>query len=145
MTYHYQRRLDRAIHHLESLEAELAAWRKGNPYRTWAERDGNGTKNVLWVKLLKPPPVAEFGLIIGDCLQNLRNALDNLAFELAVAHKEGRMSKSIEGDSAYPPHAQRRQPKKLNYMLRGVDPSAKAIIEGLQLYNRGQRFSNDPL
>jgi hypothetical protein len=147
MTYHHHQRLDKAIHHLESLDAELAAWRKGNPYRTWEELDGNGTKKVLWVELLKPLPAAEPSLIIGDCLQNLRNALDNLAFELALVHKGGSLSKSIEGDSEFPIFRTCSDDslKKLNRMLRGVHPHAKAIIEGLQPYNRGQTFFNDPL
>lgn len=147
MTYHHQQRLNRAIHHLESLDAELVTWRKGNPYRTWEELNSDGTKNVLWVELLEPPPVAELSLIIGDCLQNLGNALDNLAFELAVAYKKGRVSKSIEGDSAFPILYTRSENslKKLNCILRGAHPDAKAVIEGLQPYKRGHRYTNDPL
>ena len=105
----------------------------------------------FWVEVLKPPPAAELSLIIGDCLHNLRAALDNLAFELALAHKRGRLSKGVEGDSAFPIFKSdiAKDPeslKKFNRMTRGIAPKAKAEIERLQPYNRGQRFvTNDVL
>src|SRR5215217_7431133 len=100
--YHHQRRLDRALYHLESLKEKLDAWREENPYRTWIEPDAGGTKKVLLVEVLKAPPFTQLSLVIGDCLHNLRSALDNLAFELALAHKGEQLSKTMEGDSGFP-------------------------------------------
>jgi hypothetical protein len=144
MTYHHQRRLDRALYHLESLKEELDAWREENPYRTWSKADVDSTKKVLWVEVLKPPPAAELSLIIGDCIHNLRSALDNLAFELALAYKGAPLPSDIEGKSGFPIFLT-ENPAKLDDMLSGVHPDAKAIIEGLQPYNRWKRATNDPL
>jgi hypothetical protein len=148
MSYHHQSRLDRALYHLESLKEKRDAWRDENPFRTWTEHDADGTKKVLWVEVLKAPPVTQLSLIIGDCLHNLRSALDNLAFELALAHKGERLSKTMERDSGFPilPKCSDQALKNLNRNLRGVDPTAKTIIQGLQPYNRGEGFAtNDPL
>jgi hypothetical protein len=145
MTYHHQRRLDRALYHLENLEEILDAWLDENPYKTWSEPDADSTKKLLWVEVVKPPPSAEeLSPIIGDCIHNLRSALDNLAFELALAHTGASLSSKIEGDSGFP-ILRIEDSAKLDKMLKGVHPDAKAIIEGLQPYNRWKRATNDPL
>src|SRR5829696_155048 len=100
--YHHQRRLGRAIHHLNSIQAEMEAWLEEHPYRIWPEPDVDSTKKLLWVEVLKPPPAAELSVIIGDCIHNLRSALDNLAFELASAYQGASLSSKIEGDSGFP-------------------------------------------
>lgn len=150
MTFHHQRRLDRALHHLESLESVRDAWLRKNPYRTWTEPDVDPRKKLLWVEALDQPP-AELSLIVGDCLHNLRSSLDNLMLELAMVYKRGRVSKSIEGDSQFPILTTdiAKDPEvfqKFKRMTRGIDPLAKTVIEGLQPYKRGERFAtNDPL
>jgi hypothetical protein len=145
MTYHHQRRLDRALYHLESLEEELDAWLEEDSYQTWSEPDDvDSTKKLLWVEVLKPPPAAELSVIIGDCIHNLRSALDNLAFELALAYQGAPLPSDIEGKSGFPIFLA-ENPAKLDDMLRGVHPDAKAIIEGLQPYSRWKRATNDPL
>ncbi len=128
---------------MESLKAERAAWLKERPYRTWTEPNADGTRKLFFVEVLDQPP-PHLSLIIGDCLHNLRAALDNLAFELAIAHKGEPLSSTIAGNSEFPIFASENL-KKFDEMLGGVHPSAKAEIEGLQPYNRGHKFRNDPL
>ena len=146
MTFHYERRLDRALHHLESLKAEMSIWADESPYRIWSEFDADGRHKNAWVEVLTQPPV-HLSLIVGDCIHNFRAALDNLALELAIAYKRGPVSKSIESDSGFPIFAtcSEKNLKELDKMLRGVDPRAKAIIEGLQPYKRGDGFRSDSL
>lgn len=93
-------------------------------------------------------------LLIGDCLQSFRSALDHLAFDLASAFTVP-MTDDIEKDSTFPilsdvdrsgifgkgPHKWvSAQPK-----VRGMDPAAQAVIERLQPYKRGQSYDADPL
>jgi hypothetical protein len=149
VTFHYQRRLDRAIHHLEGFEAEREAWREESPHRTWSELDVERGEKWLWAEVLKPPPVS-LSLIAGDCIHNLCAALDNLAFELALAYSERPLSAKVEGDSAFPilnkDIAQDTNSlKKFDRMTVGIDPLAKAEIEGLQPYKRGDGFRTHPL
>ena len=90
-------------------------------------------------------------LIAGDCIHNLRASLDNLALELALAYARGKaLSSDVEGNSAFPIFSNDianfpRSRKIFNKMTRGIDPRAKAIIEELQPYKRGDGFRNDRL
>jgi hypothetical protein len=143
MTLPHERRLDWALHHLERFKAERAAWRKESPHRFWTELDADTGKKVIWAQVITPPP-ASLSLIAGDCIHNLRAALDNLAFELALAYTKGPLPTNIEGRSAFPIFKE-KNPSKLDDMLGGVDPLAKAEIEGLQPYKRGDWFYRDPL
>ena len=140
MTFHHERRLDRALYHLDSLKAEVRAWAGERPYRIWSDFDVNPLYKLVWLEVLEPPPI-DLSPIVGDCIHNLRAALDNLVLELAFAYKRGRASKSIEVDSGFPIFSTRSDEnmKKLKKMLRGINPRAKTIIERLQPYNRRAR------
>jgi hypothetical protein len=141
MTYQpsYQLKLDRAAEHLETIKAQERIWRESNPCRVWTEPDIQSGGKVVWAEVLKPPPIT-LAPVVGDCLHNLRSALDNLAYELAVAHMKSRMSKSIAEDSGFPLYKTKSgfdrygEPK-----IRGVHSDAGAIIERLQPYNRENR------
>ena len=98
--YHHQRRLDRALFHLEDLKAEVNTWLKERPHRTWTVTEDDVPKKYFYWPRSAPP--SHLSLIAGDCVHNLRSALDNLAFELALAHKRGALSKGIQSDSAFP-------------------------------------------
>jgi hypothetical protein len=144
MTFHHERRLQRALYHLDSLETKANAWLEKRPYRDWSEPDVDSSKKVIWVEVLDTPP-PELSLIIGDCLHNLRCALDNLVLELAIAFKGGPVSSKIESASAFPIFVE-ENPSEFDNMLRGIDPRAKTIIEGLQPYTRTDRpAKTDPL
>ena len=78
----HQLKLDRASHHLACLDAKVREWTEGKPHRYVTKIDRKSHKKFVNIRLLKPPP-DEFRLIIGDCLHNLRSALDSLVYELA--------------------------------------------------------------
>src|SRR5829696_1059450 len=133
----YQTRLDWAGQHLQSLEAEVRRWQNGSPCRVWTEFDLQSGNNLLWAEVVRQPPHS-IGMIIGDCLHNLRSALDNLAYELALAYQKGPLSRSMAGDSGFPIFLtdDADSAKKLKRMIRGIHPDAKTLIKGLQPYNR---------
>jgi len=151
MTFHHERRLDRALYHLESFKAERAAWREESPHRYWTEFDAESGKKVIWAQVLKPPPTS-LSLIAGDCIHNLRASLDNLAFELALAGTEGPLSRKVEGASGFPIFHKdpTKDPnlgplRRFKGMIEGIDERAKTIIEGLQPYHRANGFRSDRL
>jgi hypothetical protein len=82
--HNHELKLCRAAEHLAMLDEQIEDWMDG-AYRYVAELDSQSGKKHVVVKVLNPPPVA-LRLLIGDCLHNLRSALDNPAYELAVAH-----------------------------------------------------------
>jgi hypothetical protein len=147
----HERRLDRALYHLESFKVERRAWLEEGPHRFFTELDAERGKKVIWAEVTKPPP-ASLSLIAGDCIHNLRASLDNLAFELALAYTEGPLPSDAEADSGFPifssDPAESSKPwplKKFNDMIRCIDPLAKAEIERLQPYKRGHGFRRDRL
>jgi len=105
----------------------------------WTEPDIQSGQNVVWAEVLKPPPIT-LAPVVGDCLHNLRSALDNLAFELAFAYQGPKMSKSIADDSAFPIYKTGSSFTKYGKSkIRGMHPDARTLVERLQPYNRGNK------
>jgi len=146
VTFNHERRLDRALYHLERIKAERNAWREENPHRFWPELDAESGKKVIWAQVIKPPP-ASLGPIAGDCIHNLRAALDNLAYELAIRHYRrsplpGRFNKRSE----FPIFGERKwTPRERRDKIGCIHPRAQAIIKRLQPHNRGNGFRGDRL
>ena len=142
--HHHELRLDRALQHLRSLETEARRWRQGHPYRVTHEPDPQTSKKRIRVEVLEQPPAA-IRLLIGDCVHNLRSALDNLIYELLVArHGDPPPTKFVEY-SEFPIFSQPMSAKARKRRIGGIAPVVRTIIEGLQPYNRGQKFASDPL
>ena len=148
--FSHELKLRRALHHLDSLEAKvrewIRAWRERRPYDYVVEIDREKDEKLVKVQLLEPPP-AEFRLIIGDCLHNLRSALDNLVYELALAHLgfdylPERRARVLE----FPIFGDREMKVwECRNKIGCIHPDAQAVIKGLQPHNRGDEFASDPL
>jgi hypothetical protein len=74
-------KLVRAHEHLEVLSDELAAFRAGELYRVVHEEEAEGSEHVFRAQVIKEPP-PHLSAIIGDALQNMRSALEHLAWGL---------------------------------------------------------------
>jgi hypothetical protein len=99
------------------------------------------------------PPNDLFGVIIGEILHNLRSGLDNLVFALASAFTKP-LPDDVTEQSEFPifgdanrrgvpgcgPTLSRDNGRK---KIRGWNPLAQAVVEGLQSYQRGSRFPQD--
>lgn len=138
-------KLDRASHHLDSLDAKVREWRKRETHRYVSHFDRESGKQFVYLEFTEPVP-AEFRLIIGDCLHNLRSALDNLVYELALAHigidplPEDRARK-LE----FPIFGDREMTKgECRNKIGCIHPDAQTVIKCLQPHNRGDEFASDP-
>jgi hypothetical protein len=110
------------------------------PYRVIREDDTDAGECRWRVYLLRKPPLIRWSALAGDCLYDLRSALDQLAYALAVAHTGDPLPKKIADKSAFPLFV--RKPKNmstLNRRIAGIDPDAQAIIKKLQPYIRRDR------
>src|SRR5687767_14839123 len=87
-SHNHELKLNRAVQHLERLEAEIKRWVGGHPYFLVSEFDPERGEHGVWIRPEGEPP-AEFGILIGDCLHNLRSALDSLAYDLARTYQGG--------------------------------------------------------
>ena len=80
-------KLRRAYDHLQWMRAYLQPWVEGDNHTEWLEPD---PERPNWIQLMASlsdePSVDPLSLVLGECLHNMRSALDLLAFELAAAY-----------------------------------------------------------
>ena len=141
-------KLIRCDQHLRVLWEESVVYLQREPYVVSTNPDLDTSSYVIRVNVTEqPPPIIP--LVFGDCLQQLRSALDYLAWQLVVANG---------GIPSGTPNAG-RPPTQFPILYRenkfgidvagGVSPEAIAIIEGLQPYHRpakdGRPVVQDPL
>jgi hypothetical protein len=119
-------KLYRAKQHFDELDREQLKWWQTEPGVLVSSPDSTPDNRIYGFDTKEPVP-ARFGLIAGDCLQNLRSVLDYLVWQLVIANgkKPGR-------HNAFPvcrtPEGYRGSICK----LRGVAPEARKIIRSLQ-------------
>lgn len=131
-------KLHRAEHHLETLRHEIERFIQSDFYETVTDRDYNG-RFVARLKNVKQPS-PELGVLIGDCVHNLRSSLDYLAYGLAEAHTQP-FPKSYAKSSAFPIFRsgrlyRRKGPPGALHKMRGMSRSTRAAIQRLQPYHR---------
>jgi hypothetical protein len=144
--FSHELKLSRASYHLERLDAEIREWRERATHRYVSRFNRESGKQLVYIRFPELIP-SELPLIIGDCLHNLRSALDNLAYELAVRHHgtsplperfDRRSEFPIFGDREWKAHERRNK-------IGCIHPKAHAIIKRLQPYNNGDEFASHPL
>jgi hypothetical protein len=72
---------ERAKKHVLDLEAEFERFMQTKPNTFAFKTDANTSDRIYYVTKVTPVPV-EFSLLIGDALNNIRSALDHLAYQL---------------------------------------------------------------
>ena len=74
-------KIDRAKKHFEDLNLEVQNFFDSNPYVVGTKRQPETRRLVYYLASVRQTP-AQLAAITGDVLQNLRGALDHLAFQL---------------------------------------------------------------
>ncbi len=130
--FSYELKLGRASYHLNSLDAKVREWRERETYRFVLHLDRESGKQFVSIAFTEPVP-AEFRLIIGDCLHNLRSALDNLAYKLAVSHHgSSPLPEPFDRRSEFPIFGDREWTKRERLNKIGcIHPRAQALIKRL--------------
>jgi hypothetical protein len=144
--YNHELKLARASHHLDSLETKVREWRERNTHRYVSHFDRESGKQFVYLQFTEPIPV-EFRVIIGDCLHNLRSALDSLVYELALKYIG---IDPLPDDRArlleFPIFGKRAMKDwECRNKIGCIHPDAQAIIKGLQPHNRGDEYASDAL
>jgi hypothetical protein len=147
-------KVERAREHLQTFEAEERIWLASKPYAIVDEPDPDMPLDALpdpriqrrrfRVTHIDPVP-DHLSLVFGDCVHNLRAALDHLALALAKAHTPTMTEKQI-GTSEFPiffdgPMTPKEQQRKIGC----IAPAAAKVIERMQPHLRGQNYAMDPL
>lgn len=87
----------RAERHLDEVKAAKAAYAAGNPYRAVRARQPRGQRHVWLYRLeMTGEPDPMIPVIIGDCLYDLRSALDHLAVAMAPRNRKASASFPVE-------------------------------------------------
>ena len=76
-------KLSRAQEHFETVDLEINKWLSSGHYETFFERSPQETSlGIGLIRVGPPADLIRWSLIIGDCVNNLRSALDHLVVSL---------------------------------------------------------------
>jgi len=140
-------KLDRAQEHLLELDAAIGEYLDSEPYKPVRNFPPSNQHLMLIEFHVVNEPDERLGVIIGDCVHNLRSSLDHLACRLVESN--GGTPKLGSGGAQFP--IMDRQPTdKAHNPIKptvngGVAPNVLAIIDGLQPYQRGQGAASHEL
>lgn len=135
-------KLERAREHLIALNDKMAAFLTREPYELVEERLRDGRELVVRVRIHETPPLSWSG-VVGNCLQDMRSALEYLAWELARLNLEHEPPR----DTSFPIYLQPDgffakgkdgKPKRGSgrHKVRNMHPFVQALIEETQPYHR---------
>jgi len=150
----FERKVERAREHLNSIKAEEALWIDGQSQFITVEPDqeprpvvdGEGLAQFALSVSEVVPVSPHFPMLIGDCVHNLRSALDHLATELVVA--EGNVPDERTAFPIWEDRLIERKGKTAErnlWISGGVDLRALAVIEEAQPYHRVEDPTAHPL
>jgi hypothetical protein len=129
-------KIGRAREHLDSFKAELAEWCKGDPYSISKESNSDGSRHCARINIQKAPGLHRWSLIGGDCVHNLRSALDHVVYGLAIQNSGSNpppKSRTLEFPIFDSAHGFRTKISRID----PISDRAKAYIEGCQPYKSG--------
>lgn len=129
-----RQKIDHAKSHFELVKFEMNGYLNTHPGEFVPNANGDPNQPTFVLKPKSPIP-EKIGLIVGDCLQNLRSSLDYLIWELVL--KAG----NIPGKKNMFPitlTASAFQDAKRAHRLQGVNSTAAALIDALQPYHDGK-------
>jgi hypothetical protein len=125
-------KIERAKKHLRDLEAVVADFRSTDPYHIIKHIDPNTSERVA-VRKIKTHPPAEWGVLIGDIVHNLRTTLDYLICE-AVAFN----GNQVETRHGFPIGKTRREFKKaMGHKVGGAGQNVINLVELMKPYRGG--------
>jgi hypothetical protein len=143
-------KLERAKDHFEALAKSITAFLRDPDTYSVVLQVNKERRPVLVMEDIKEPR-PEWDVLIGDCVHNLRSALDHLAFQLMVGNTVASQQREFVNSSEFPiflsgvkfhklqrKGSRRGQPMNDSglHKIRGVSGAARTIIEGLQPYHR---------
>jgi hypothetical protein len=111
----------------------MLAFVQSKPYGFREQINDDRTQRTLYMVERQALP-QRFGLIVGDCVHNLRGVLDHLVFNLPRA---AGTDPSWEGRSQFPICDDSDKFAGRRNDTLGVDPLARAVVEELQPYFEG--------
>jgi len=126
-------KLERAKKHLHDLDGMWRWFRETNPYRFALEKDPDTGEEWRVVTRADPIPLC-IPILAGDCVHNLRSALDQLIRQLIVAN-----GRKPHNKSEFPiGHSEADYRAKKPGKTKGISQEAADFLDGLEPYKGGQ-------
>ena len=126
-------KINRAKFHRDELQSIIGpiSYLRPHPF-TGEIRKGGRDHLYRW----NNPPVLDSNaeLILGDCIHNLRSALDHLAYQLIVLNKKTPNNRSSFPIRRHPPRKRWKWWGKTPFLLANAGTSTNQIIESIQPY-----------
>jgi len=132
-------RLDRAAEHREAFGTEWARFLEPHPYRVYVEVQADG-RGVVGIRRHEAMP-AQLSLLIGEFLYELRSALDNCLFEVAVLHS-GKYPPPGAGVLQFPIYDDREAWERNLYRLKHLSDEHRTMLERIQPFNAQRQDLN---
>lgn len=123
-------KLDWGQEHLKSLNTEIRRFLNKDPYRVTRQGDADIGQYQWTVRIAKQPQLRRWGLMAGDCVHNLRSALDHTTWTLAGSDPADNITQFPIFDD--PDTFQ----SKGKWRVKRLRPSESALVEWLQPYRR---------
>ena len=129
-------KLKRAEHHAQSLTDEIIPWLNLNNYKLRKEVNADSTRYSIVVDQIgSDPPSERWSLMVGDCLHNLRCALDHLVYAIAV-HESGTDPPLDEKALMFVIADAPGEFAKSSKRIQSLSVPVQAAIERVQPFNR---------
>ena len=130
-------KIERAEEHFNTFYAELREWNETNPYSLVFKPDPEGRRHGIVANINGLPNFKRWALITGDCIHNLRSALDHLVYALAIRDNGGPVAdaKAIRSIQ-FPIGSDAMEFEKAASRVAALKPGTKTAIERIQSYNR---------
>lgn len=128
-------KLARSQEHAQTINDEIISWIKRSPYHIVNTHQPDGSRYSIVLRITEPPPLLRWSLIAGDCINNMRSALDHLIYCIA---RESPNFSSDEDTLAFPitDKGENFDNAVLRGKLKGIDGKVIAVIKSFQPYNR---------
>jgi hypothetical protein len=134
-------KMDKAKEHLDTLHAEAGIFFESTKRHFILKTDGHAAWIVLYIEDSIPP--IRFGVLLGECVFNMRSALDNLVCGLIRTKDSHAPCKGTQ----FPITSNADQwEKHWQKYLKRVEPAAQKLIKNLQpCFRMSAVPDNDPL
>jgi len=136
-------KIERAKEHFTILGSELLAWANTKSMRIVKETNDTGSIHRVFVEVIEQAPLDRWSLVAGDCVHNLRSALDNLVYAVAI-YQTGKSPPQDEKVLQFPIVSKQANFSGQVYRIKSLSPAVQTEIEKLQPYNR-PHFQLPPL
>lgn len=122
----------------------MTAWVNCDPYTLIPERNSDGTRHWIRIRVNKAPDIERWALILSDGLQSYRSALDHAVYAIAAANHNP-VPEDIARNSGFPICDTADRFTSAGHKINHVSVAVRGVIEQFQPYNRRTNAEAPPV